>query len=86
MQQTQQALFDRLGTLKGEVLVLNEDIRQLKKDFTFNKKMNLDGLPKEEVSLIDKAATIHAKNVYEEQRTATRAVFDKYEELSGYNE
>lgn len=84
MQYTQQALFDRLATLEGEKLVQSEDIKQLKKDFKFNKKTNLDGLPPEVVALVSKAAVIHARNVYEEQREAARAVFDKYEELSGY--
>ncbi|MNC08719.1 hypothetical protein D3C81_1685120 [compost metagenome] len=86
MQYTEQALFDRLATLEGEKLVLTEDIKQLKKDFTFNKKYNLDGLPKEAVPLVAKAAVIHARNVYEEQRSQSKAIFDKYEELAGYNE
>ncbi|MDX9668688.1 hypothetical protein [Pseudomonas sp. P8_250] len=84
MQYTEQALFDRLAELEGEKLVLSEDIKQLKKDFKFNKKTNLDGLPPEVVALVSKAAVIHARNVYEEQRSAAKAVFDKYEELSGY--
>lgn len=84
MKYTEQDLFDRLATLEGEKLVQGEDIKQLKKDFKFNKKTNLDGLPPEVVALVSKAAVIHARNVYEEQRSAAKAVFDKYEELSGY--
>lgn len=86
MQYTEQALFDRLVTLEGEKLVLGDDIKQLKKDFKFNKKTNLDGLAPAIVALVSKAAVIHARNVYEEQRSQQKAVFDKYEELSGYNE
>lgn len=85
MKYTEQALFDRLANEYGDDLLRKEDIKQLKKDFTFNKKLNLDGLPKEVVALVAKAALIHAKNVYEEQRSQQTAVFDKYEELSGYN-
>ncbi|MNE77858.1 hypothetical protein D3C80_1742120 [compost metagenome] len=81
---TEQALFDRLANLEGERLIGADDIKQLKKDFTFNAKSNPTGLPKEVVSLIGKAAVIHAKNVYEEQRAQHLAVFNKYEELSGY--
>lgn len=81
---TEKALFDRLTTLKGELLIGGDDIKQLKKDFTFNAKSNPTGLPKEVVALVDKAATIHAKNVYEEQRANQLAVFDKYEELTDY--
>lgn len=84
MQYTEQALFDRLADLEGQKLVLTEDISQLKKDFKFNKKTNLDGLPAEAVGLVAKAAVIHAKNVYEEQKVQANAVFNKYEELSGY--
>jgi hypothetical protein len=84
MQYTEQALFDRLKDLEGQKLVISEDIKQLKKDFKYNKKTNLDGLPKEVVPLVGKAAVIYARNVYEEQRNAAKAVFDKYEELSGY--
>lgn len=84
MQYTEQALFDRLANLEGDKLVLGDDIKQLKKDFTFNKKENLDGLPKEVVALVAKAAVIHAKNVYEELRADQQAVNAKYEELSGY--
>lgn len=86
LQYTEQALFDRLATLEGEKLIQSEDIKQLKNDFKFNKKTNLDGLPPEIVALVSKAAVIHARNVYEEQRSQQKAIFDKYEELAGYNE
>jgi ABC-type multidrug transport system ATPase subunit len=87
MKYTEQALFDRLATLEGEKLVQSEDIKQLKKDFKYNKKTNLDGLPPEVVALVSKAAVIHARNVYEEQCSAAKAIFDKYEELApGYND
>lgn len=86
MQYTEQALFDRLTTLFGEVIVLNEDIKQLKKDFTYHKKENLDGLPKEAVALTAGAAKLQAQNDYEEKREKAMAVFRKFEELSNYSE
>ena len=85
MQYTEQALFDRLATLEGEKLVLNEDIKQLKKDFSYHKKENLDGLPKEAVSQVASAAKLQAQNDFEEKREKAMAVFKKFEELSNYN-
>lgn len=84
MQYTQQDLFARLTELEGQKLLITDDIKQLKKDFTFNKKENPNGLPREVVGLVGKASVIHAKNVYEEERDSKLAVFDKYEELTGY--
>lgn len=86
MKQTEQDLYNRLATLFGEVIVLNEDIKQLKKDFTFNKKTNLDGLPKADVAETAGAAKIKAQNDYEEKRVKVLALFKKFEELEGYNE
>jgi hypothetical protein len=86
MKQTEQDLYNRLATLYGEVMVLNEDIKQLKKDFTFNKKTNLDGLPKSDVAETAGAAKIKAQNDYEEKRVKVMALFKKFEELEGYNE
>lgn len=86
MQYTEQDLYNRLANLYGEVIVLNEDIKQLKKDFTFHKKDNLDGLPKEDVAETAAAAKIKAQNDYEEKREKALKVFRKFEELEGYNE
>lgn len=86
MKYTEQDLYTRLATLFGEVIVLNEDIKQLKKDFTFDKKSNLDGLPKQDVAETAGAAKIKAQNDYEEKRQKAMAVFKKFEELEGYND
>lgn len=86
MQYTEKDLYERLANLYGEVMVLNEDIKQLKKDFTYNAKENPTGLPKEDVAETDGAAKLKAKNDYEEKRAKALAVFQKFEELEGYND
>lgn len=86
MQYPRQELYDRAKQLESEVLVLQEDLKQLKKDFTYNKKSNLDGLPKDVVGLVGAAAKIAAKQDYEEKREKALAVFEVYEELERYND
>ncbi len=86
MTYTQQELFDRLVVLEAEKLVLTEDIKQLKKDFSFHKKHNTCGLDKKLVSEVAGAAKLSAKRDYEEKREKALAVFDKYVELTGYDE
>lgn len=79
-------LYARLTTLFGEVLVLGEDIKQLKKDFSYNKKENPTGLPKELVTNVTGAAKLKAKNDFEEKKDKAMAVFREFEELEGYND
>lgn len=86
MQYKESDLFSRLVELETQALTISEDIKQLKKDFTFNKKSNPSGLDKENVKLVSKSAKLHAKRNYEETRADASAVFRKYEELTGYND
>ena len=82
---TEQELFERLTTLEEEVAVRQADIAQLKKDASFDKKKNPNGIAKAEVALIAKSAKLEAARNFEEKQEATNAVFAKYIELSGYN-
>lgn len=56
-----QALFDRAYQLEQEILVLQEDLKELKSEFTYEKEYNTDGFPKEEVSDLMKAAKAKVK-------------------------
>lgn len=85
MSMSQQELFDRLVTLESDKLTLAEDISQLKNDAKFDAELNPAGVAKEEIKTISAAAKLKAKNDYEEKSEAVKAVFKKYEELSGYN-
>jgi len=85
MKYTEQDLFNRAKTLATDALVAATDLSQLKKDFTYNKKTNLDGLPKEVSALVIAAAKIAAKNDYEEKRAKAMEVFNKFEEMTNYN-
>lgn len=57
-----QALFDRTYQLEQEILTLQEDIKELKSEFTYEKEYNIDGFPKADVADIMKAAKAKAKN------------------------
>lgn len=81
MQYNQKDLFDRLVSLKIQALQTKEDIKILKKDFSFHKEDNTDGLEKSEVKLIDKASSLHAKNNFEETESEALSVFEKYKEI-----
>lgn len=56
-----QALFDRTYQLEQEILVLQEDLKELKSEFTYEKEYNTDGYPKDEVSDLMKAAKAKVK-------------------------
>lgn len=56
-----QALFDRAYQLEQEILVLQEDLKELKSEFTYEKEYNTDGYPKDEVSDLMKAAKAKVK-------------------------
>lgn len=82
---TEQQLFERLAALETEALILKEDIKQLKADAKFDKDTNPGGIAKEEIAKIAGAAKLYAKNDFEEKREKADAVFEKYEQLTGYN-
>lgn len=77
-------LFQRLVQLETDKLTLADDIKQLKSDATYDSDYNPKGIKKDEIKLIAKAAVLHAKNVFEEQKEATDAVYQKYVELTNY--
>jgi len=56
-----QALFDRAYQLEQEILVLQEDLKELKSEYTYEKEYNVDGYPKDEVSDLMKAAKAKVK-------------------------
>lgn len=78
---TQEQLFERLVGLRTDILVANEDIKQLKADTKYHKDDNPNGIEKEEVSLIDQAAALKAKQNFADQFEKANAVFEKYREL-----
>lgn len=82
---TEQQLFDRLVKLETDKLTTTADIKQLKDDAKYDEDMNPKGINKDELKLIAKAATLHAKAKFEETKEGALAVFNKYEELTNYN-
>lgn len=58
---TKQNLFDRTYQLEQEILVLQEDLKELKSEYTYEKEYNTDGYPKDEVSDLMKAAKAKVK-------------------------
>lgn len=59
--QTKQELYNRAYQLEQEILTLQEDLKELKSEFTYEKEYNPQGYPKGEVSDIMKAAKAQAK-------------------------
>lgn len=83
---TEEDLFKRLVKLETDKLTLMDDIKQLKKDASYDGDMNPKGINKEDIKLIAKAAVLEAKNNFDEVRVGTEAVFEKYKELTKYDE
>lgn len=54
-------LFDRAITVEREILALQEDLKELKSEFTYHQDHNTQGLYKEEVGKVMKAAKAAAK-------------------------
>ncbi len=82
---TEENLNKRLIQLYTEIEVLKEDIKQLKTDFTYDEDMNVKGLHKDSVKLVDASAKLYVAKNYEEKRAKALEVFDKYTELNGYD-
>lgn len=83
---SEKELFDRLVDLEKQKLTASADIAQLKKDAKYDEDDNPRGVSKEDIKLIAAAAKLEAKRDYEEKREAVRAVFQKYEEMTQYND
>lgn len=54
-------LYTRSIQLEREILVLSEDLKELRGEYTYDKEYNVEGHPKEEVTLVMKAAKSKAK-------------------------
>lgn len=54
-------LFDRALNVEREILALQEDLKELKSEFTYHQDNNTQGLEKEEVGKVMKAAKAAAK-------------------------
>ena len=54
-------LFDRAIAVEREILALQEDLKELKYEFTYHQEHNTQGLDKEEVTKVMKAAKAAAK-------------------------
>lgn len=79
--QKKKELFDRATNLLIEKMVLDNDIKELKEQFTYHKDHNTSGISKDDVKLIMKAAALNAKEKYEEYTGEAKALMDLYEEL-----
>lgn len=79
------SLFKRLTSLESDKLTLSADIAAIKKDAKYDEDENPNGLDKEQVALIHDAAKLHAKKDFEEKKLKAKAVFAKYEQLTGYS-
>lgn len=82
-------LVARSRVLYSEILVLKEDLEQLKADFTFDKDDNALGLPKAVVKTAMKVAEIDAANSFEkllDKRIAQQEFEEKFKELTGYDD
>lgn len=56
-----QSLYNRTYQLAQEIITLQEDLKELKGEFTYEENYNNDGFDKKEVSDIMKAAKAKAK-------------------------
>jgi uncharacterized protein (UPF0335 family) len=56
-----QNLYSRAYQLAQEIITLQEDLKELKGEFSYDKEYNSDGFDKKEVTKIIKAAVAKAK-------------------------
>jgi uncharacterized protein (UPF0335 family) len=56
-----QNLYSRAYQLAQEIITLQEDLKELKGEFSYEKEYNTDGFDKKEVTKIIKAAVAKAK-------------------------
>lgn len=83
---TEENLFQRLTKLLTDLEVVKNDIKAVKQDFTYDSEMNVKGLSKDDVNLVDKAAKLFVASKFEEVEEDALAVFTKYKTLTGYSE
>lgn len=58
---TLKELYTRTKAVEREILTLQEDLKELKNEFLFDKEYNKDGFPKEDVNSTMKAAKSKVK-------------------------
>ena len=73
-----QALFDRTYQLEQEILVLQEDLKELKGEYTYEKEYNVEVYPKADVADIMKAAKAKVK---QDDLKAKADEFSKLQEI-----
>jgi hypothetical protein len=73
-----QNLFDRTYQLEQEILTLQEDLKELKGEYTYGKEYNTDGYPKADVVDIMKAAKAKVK---QDDLMAKADEFNKLQEI-----
>lgn len=83
---TEKNLFSRLIGLLHDLEVLKQDIKQAKQDFTYDEDLTPKGLSKDTIKLVEKAAKLFVAAKFEEVEQEALETFEKYKELSGYNE
>lgn len=79
--QKQKELFQRAVQINTEKLVLAQDLKSLKDEFTFDKDANVGGLSKDDVKNITKAAALHAKEQFESYTAEAKTLMGLYETL-----
>jgi hypothetical protein len=79
--QKQKDLFNRAVQINTEKLVLAQDLKSLKDEFTYDKDANIGGLSKDQVKNITKAAALHAKEQFEAFTGEAKALMELYEQL-----
>lgn len=79
--QKQKDLFNRAVQLNTEKLVLAQDLKSLKDEFTYDKSDNIEGLSKDSVKSILKAASLHAKEQFESYTAEAKELMNLYETL-----
>lgn len=73
-----QALYNRTYQLEQEILTLQEDLKELKGEFSYEKEYNKEGFEKAEVSDIMKAAKAKVK---QDDLKAKAEEFTKLQEI-----
>lgn len=73
-----QELFDRTYQLEQEILTLQEDLKELKGEYTYEKEYNVEGYPKADVADIMKAAKAKVK---QDDLMAKADEFNKLQEI-----
>ena len=73
-----QSLYNRAYQLEQEILTLQEDLKELKGEYTYEKEYNTDGYPKADVADIMKAAKAKVK---QDDLKAKADEFSKLQEI-----